>query len=143
MNNGVHVQSTSQIRAQYGEHNDCTIWALSSVARISYARALEIGKLAGRRPRRGFYSRAIISKAQELGILKATFLELGIISSIGRQYGYTTYPTLDRFIAAHSTGRYYLATCNHALTLIDGTVYDVGGWTNRRRIKKAWKIELP
>jgi hypothetical protein len=126
----VHINA-STVREQYNERNDCTIWSLLTVARISYDRALRIGRAAGRRPRCGFYPDRLLAQAQQENVVKAVRV--------------ATLPmTVESFAARNPVGRFYISTRTHSIAIIDGTLYDnLPRGSAKRRVRAAWKVELP
>ena len=126
----VHINA-STVRAPYNERNDCTLWSLLTVARISYDRARSIGQAAGRRPRCGFYPDRLLAQAEKEGVLKATRIP-------------TMPMTVESFANLHRTGRYYISTRTHSIAILDGTQYDnIPRGSAKRRVRAAWRIELP
>lgn len=47
---------------------------------------------------------------------------------------------LDRFVAEHPTGSYYIVTAGHAMALVDGALCDTAHGTGRRRVVAAYRI---
>jgi hypothetical protein len=48
--------------------------------------------------------------------------------------------TINKFIANHPTGKFYIGVSNHALAVIDGTIYDYSGEFKNYRIKCVMQV---
>ena len=91
---------------------DCTVRALSKVAKITYALAESIAADGGRRPGQGAHSHDVIRAAKARGL---SFRKLRCRSK-----------TVARFIREHPVGRYYVRKRQHAFAVVNGVISDAG-----------------
>ena len=119
-----HSRSLYADRSGYDESRDCVVRALSVAGCMSYADAHALLARAGRKPRRGTR-------------IESTMAALA--TGFKAQLHYAGRVSLASFVASHPTGHYVLLTCNHALALVDGVVYD---WKLTPRCQIRWYAQL-
>jgi len=107
--------------------NNCTICALSTAAGIPYNEAYEIGKKAGRKNGRGFYTSKLMKTARKNGIVYRKIKTGGI--------------TIQKFLQKNPIGRFVVDRSGHAFAVIDGTIYDHLENKPMQRIIGIWKVE--
>lgn len=112
------------------EHNDCTVKAFAITFNTSYEKAHgHLKKYCGRQNRKGIVSREVIVPS-----LKKTKYKVGPYSRANRI-------TLKNFIEKHSEGRFYVCVRGHALSVVDGVIYDYKEGL-RRQVTWAMRVYL-
>jgi len=109
------------------EERDCTIRALAASAGIPYEYAHKIGREAGRKNKKGFHPEKLLKYAKR---------EYGITYKKKRYKNVT----IQRFIKENPSGRYYVATNNHAFAIINGRIYDTGLNRPLQRLEETYLI---
>lgn len=136
------------------EQNSCTVSALACAANIPWARAYEIARLAGRKPKKGFQSGVLLSCCNDIGV---KFEEIALPVQKRSSYHKRTakrniwsdkftHCRLSTFLKANPKGRFYVTMRQHAFAVIDGVVVDPGSYKQslRVKVKRAWKfVESP
>jgi hypothetical protein len=107
--------------------NACTIVALSVAAGIPYEEAFQIGKDAGRKTGRGFYTNKLMMEARKNGI---EFKKMKYKSI-----------TLQKFLSLGLVGRFVVKRNGHAFAIIGGMIHD--GIVNppMSRLTEIYKVE--
>jgi hypothetical protein len=109
------------------DNNNCTIVALSTAAGIPYTEAYQIGKVAGRKHGRGFYTARLMQFAKRRGIAHRKIKTGGM--------------TIQKFLQKHPVGRFVVNRRGHAFAIIDGIIYDHLQNTPLQRIVGIWQVE--
>tara|TARA_Y100000588_G_scaffold170332_2_gene184166 strand:- start:649 stop:1080 length:432 start_codon:yes stop_codon:yes gene_type:complete len=126
--------NTSELdeRVKYREEtrdtNFCTVLALHCVTGVSMKDCnTYLGKFG-----RVFKKGMLINQIEEaLSSTSKFFFKKGEYSNVNRI-------TLKRFTEKHPEGRYYILVRGHALSVIDGVVYDYED-KPRRQVTRAWR----
>ena len=119
-----HSRELYADRSDLNESRDCVVRATSVAGCMSYADAHKLLFDHGRKFRRG------TPIAVTMAALKDEF---------GASVCHANRTPLSRFVAEHPEGHYVLLTCNHALALVDGKVYD---WEPHPRCLIRWYFKL-
>lgn len=116
------------------EMRDCVVRAICTAGQITYDQAHEACRAAGRKPCHQFFPDKGLAQAKRYGLLD-----------------YETVPPfpfhgtccLMLILRIYSRGRYILTTRNHAMALIDGTIYDMrtGNIGLNTKIEGVWRIK--
>lgn len=122
-----HQPTTSAEKNGFKDNNNCTICALSTAAGIPYTEAYRIGKEAGRKHGKGFYTVKLMNHARKNGIEFRKIFTSGL--------------TIQKFIKKYPTGRYVVNRSGHAFCVIDGVIYDHLKNKPMQRIVGIWRIE--
>lgn len=106
------------------ERHDCGVRALRCAAGVSYEEAHAALERHGRRAKGLTYDSQMTHAAILFGFVP---LDDG-------------FPTLTRFLAAHSIGRFVIRTARHYFAIVDGVVHN---WNSnnagaRCRVRMAW-----
>jgi hypothetical protein len=128
-----------------GEKRDCVPRALALLCGASYADALELTRLYGRKSNRGMNTYGMVS-LPTFKFNGCTFREVDLTGKktfpMGRAV--VTVPvrrwkTVGSFVKAHPKGRYLLRVKGHVLPVIDGVVTD---WSFKPRRHLTWAFEV-
>lgn len=112
------------------ESNDCTVKAFAVTFNTSYEKAhVHLKKHCGRQNRKGIVSREVIVPS-----LKNTKYKVGPYTRANRI-------TLKNFIEKHNEGRFYVCVRGHALSVVDGVIYDYKEGL-RRQVTWAMRVYL-
>ena len=109
------------------DNNNCTIVALSTAAALPYTEAYRIGKVAGRKHGKGFYTGKLMKIARKNGVDFRKIKTSGI--------------TIQKFLQKYPEGRFVVNRRGHAFAIIDGTIYDHLENKPMQRIMGIWKVE--
>jgi hypothetical protein len=121
------IRITPDSNSGIKDNNNCTICALSTAAGIPYNEAYEIGKKAGRKNGRGFYTAKLMETARKNGVDYRKIKTGGM--------------TIQKFLQKYPEGRYVVNRRGHAFAIIDGTIYDHLENKPMQRIVGIWQVE--
>lgn len=101
----------NKFRTVKGESNDCSVTALAIATGVGYTKAWQVLRDLGREKKRGVYN----------GIIRKAAVNLGF-SAIDWQPAKPI--TLAKFIKIHKRGRFIAYTKDHAVSVVDGKLFD-------------------
>ena len=101
----------NKFRTVKGEANDCSVTALATATGVGYAKAWQTLRELGREKRCGVFNSLIRKAATVLGFSATEWQPAKPI-------------TLARFIKVHKRGRFIVYTKNHAISVVDGKMFD-------------------
>lgn len=143
------VATSSTYQALYaetqatGEHNDCSVKAVSLATGVSYTAAKDALAARGRKDRRGTFPTQINAAIGAFGFRLEPVTPREIISSYSSPHrnvllNITTHHP-RRFAKVWPKGTFLMYTCDHVLTCIDGVVHD---WTinKAKRVTAIYRI---
>lgn len=120
-------EAVKTTREKYIETNDCTVVSMMNVLNISYSEAHKILRMRwDRKHRKGVYMKDLELKLTEYKVVKGPYDRNNRI-------------TINQFVKKHPVGRFYVCVSGHALSIIDGVVYDHTD-KPRRLINRAWRV---
>ena len=108
--------------AELGEHNDCSVRAVTLACSVPYETARAALRVAGRQPRQGALDHHIKKAVRALGHTTGKYIRPK--QANGSKY------TPKTITKAYPQGRYLVYTRDHVFALVNGKVLD---WTEGRR----------
>jgi len=124
-------RKNAPLRKRLDETNDCSVIALSIVARMTYNKAHEICRIQGRKHRKGMYTYDTFAMLRHLGFKIERVQQL--VQKSGSRF-------TPKTIGNKLKRGYFLCFCNgHVFAVVNGDVED---WSNGRqhRITHAYKV---
>lgn len=131
--------------ADNNERGDCAVVAVAAVTGVTYEVALQALTAAGRRPRKGTYTRTIHAALQDMGFR--------VVRMDARADFIARYPTAHQCLKSVTThhprrfhdvwadgAAYLLYTANHVAAVVNGVNHD---WTRGRalRAQQIFRVE--
>ncbi len=116
-----------KVRSVRNEKNDCSVIAIMAATGCSYKKAWEALRATGRNKGEGVAPYQIQLALKSLGWTATGFVPLGRV-------------TLAKVAKDRSRGRLVAYTCNHAVAIKDGAIYDARGTHGKTLIKGFFEI---
>lgn len=101
----------NKFRTVKGEANDCCVTALATATGVGYTKAWQTLRELGREKRKGVYTSIVRKAATALGFSATEWQPAKPI-------------TLARFLKIHKRGRFIAYTKDHAISVVDGKMFD-------------------
>jgi hypothetical protein len=124
--------------------NDCAVKALAVATGFSYDDCHSFLELHGRKRGCGTHTALILNRQNgcfpELGFRAHGLISWSRPTPAVEAGTFKTGVTLRAFARAFPQGSYLVTVSGHALSVVDGVVYD-GSAKDLRRIRNAWQIE--
>jgi hypothetical protein len=101
----------NKFRTVKGESNDCSVTALATATGVGYTKAWQVLRDLGRRKQEGASRAQLRKAATSLGFSPTDWQPAKPI-------------TLAKFIKIHKRGRFIAYTRDHAVSVVDGKMFD-------------------
>lgn len=135
-------QSINAVSKSFGERGDCAVITVATACVVSYERAHEALRLAGRKDRAGTFLCQTERAIESLGfkLRRWTSAEyVAKVHSYGKKISCITTHHPDRFPKHWATGTFLFSCSGHILCVKDGVNHD---WTRGRAKRVIWVHEV-